>query len=395
MSDRRKIFAAALIGGVVLVGGLTTLTRSDEAPQRPSGSTNTTSPRGHSECPIDPSGGEAAIIAAISSCPDGTVSAPTVVRFPAGKSYAQANRIEVRDRNNLVIDGNGSTFTTTANGCTTKSVNGNWVLIRGTNITLKNMTAVGSFNIPGPRNLTIQSADPCYTEATMNYGVYGTDGVWLVDVKGFNAWGDAVTVGPAHYAVTEVYRDDDFADDVHINRMEARKSSRHCWAPTSGVGTWIEDSTCTDAWYAALDAETDYQDQPLRDHHYLRNTFDGFSVGGLLIPVPGQTGSAGDIEIRGNKFLTTPDVECNPTVLLGGYPEIGPKYEFSNVIVEDNEFHTYARAINLDRVKGGVVRNNRITQRIPSTGATILQHCGEDRQIIVTNSTGVVVEGGP
>jgi hypothetical protein len=174
--------------------------------------------------------------------------------------------------------------------------------------------------------------------------------------------------------------------------MEARTTSRHCWSPTSGVGVWIEDSSCTDAWYAALDAETDGQDQPLRDQHYLRNTFNGFNLGGLLMPVPGAVGTTGDIEIRGNRFLTTPDVQCNQTLLVGAYPNLSAAYEFTNVRVEDNEFGTYARAITLDHVNGGSIRNNRITQLIPSSGATILQHCGEDRQIIVTSSTGVVVE---
>lgn len=332
-------------------------------------------------------------MAAISACPDGTASAPTVVRFPAARKYEQASKIEVRDRNNLIIDGNGSTFTSTANGGTTKAINGNWVLVRGTNITLKNMTAVGSFDLSGPRSLVAESADPGYTEAAMNYGIYGTDGVWIVDVKAFNAWGDALTTGPAHYALTEQYRTDDYANDVHIIRMEARKTSRHCWAATSGVGVWIEDSSCTDAWYAGLDAETDNSAQPLRDHHYLRNTFDGFNLGGFFIPVPGDIGKVGDIEIRGNRFLTPPDIECNPTLLVGGYPESGPDREFANVTVRDNEFRTYVRAITLDHVKQGLVSNNRITQLVPESGATILQHCGEERQIIVTGSTGVVVEG--
>jgi len=156
---------------------------------------------------------------------------------------------------------------------------------------------------------------------------------------------------------------------------------------------WIEDSTCTDAWYAALDAETDNPAQVLRNQHYLRNTFDGFNLGGLLIPVPGEIGKVSDIEIRGNRFLTPPDVACNQTLMVGAYPETGAGYEFANVRVEDNELRTFARGISLDFVNGGAIRNNRITQLPPPPGTTILQYCGEDRQIIVTSSTGVVVEG--
>lgn len=381
----------ALIAAVALVAGVSVMIARRSGPTTKSAAPSA----GPEVCAIDPGDGEAAIVAALRTCPDGTVETPTVVRFPSGRRYLQANRIEVRDRSNLVIDGNGSTFTITTDGSATKSINGNWVLLRGSNITLKNMTAVGSFNLGGPRSLTAESADPGYTEAMMNFGIYGTDQAWLVDVKGFNAWGDAVTLGPAHYVDPTQVGTNSYARNVHVIRMEARKTSRHCWSPTSGEGVWIEDSSCSDAWYAALDAETDNQDQPLRNHHYLRNTFDGFNLGGLLIPVPGEIGRVGDIEIQGNRFLTPPDVQCNPTLLVGGYPDpktVG-KVEFTNVTAAENEFATYARAVTYDHVNGGAIRNNKVRQLVPPNGATTLQHCGEDRQIIVTSSSGVAVEG--
>ena len=320
-----------------------------------------------------------------------SVANGSTIQFPTGSCYLTANRVEVRDKADLTIDGGGSTFRTTADGCTSQAVKGNWVLLRGSNITLRNMTAVGAFNVPGPRSLPRASAHPCFSETAMNFGVYGTTGAWLVDVKGHNAWGDAVTLGPAHYADPThdpLVRGFVYASNVHVVRMEARKTARHCWSPTSGVGVWIEDSTCTDAWYVGLDAETDNQDQPLRDHHYLRNTFDGFNLGGLIVPVPGQVGRApvGDIEIRGNRFLTPPDQVCNPTLLVGAYPNIGPGWEFTNITIRDNEQRAFTRAIVLDRVRGGSVGGNVITQLSPN-------ECGEARQVIVTNSTGVVVDG--
>lgn len=104
-------------------------------------------------CDINPTSDAVAIEAAINGCADGST-----IRFPAGASYTLIDTIFVKDRHNLVIDGRGSTFTITTDGETKPSINriapgysqnsyngGNWMLLRGTNITLKNMRAIGSF----------------------------------------------------------------------------------------------------------------------------------------------------------------------------------------------------------------------------------------------------------
>lgn len=182
-------------------------------------------------CDINPANNTLAIEAAITGCADGTT-----IRFPQNASYVLNDTIFVKDRHDLVIDGRGSTFTITTDGLTKPSIarlrpdmgnaydcsknGGNWMLLRGTNITLKNMKAVGSFP-PGlngeARDITkenrpeylqehknVCTSNPNiawirYTESMSNFGIYGTNGATLQDLSGFAPWGDTVTTATDLY----------------------------------------------------------------------------------------------------------------------------------------------------------------------------------------------------
>ena len=333
-------------------------------------------------CRIDPADGEEAISAAIAGCPDGST-----VLFPANRQYRQAHRILVADRRNLTIDGNGSTFTTTSNGTVTKAVDGNWVIVRGHDITLRNFTAVGSFTAyeGRPRNLaTIGTDDPAFTEAQMGIGLYGPRTVHVHDVTLLNHWGDGVTTGPDEYVDGSP---PDYATDVHLARITVRTVGRMCFAPTSGTDIWIEDSRCSDAWYGGVDAELDNPGQPLRGLHVLRNTFEGYNHLGVLVPVAGA-GTA-DIEIRDNRFLTPADKPCAAPIQVGAYPDSNPA-TFRNVVVTGNHITHIGPAIVLDHVDGGTVAGNVLTRQ-PVDGFTPEGLCGAGlhEPIRVTNSVNV------
>ncbi len=365
--------------------------------------------RAEAFCDINPSNDNPSIQQAINGCADGTT-----IRFPVGASYSLPDTIYVKDRNNLVIDGRGSTFTITTQGNTkpispvSGSTNGgNWLVLRGTNITLKNIKAVGSFPLgakPGvPRNgerSLSRENDPGvvegYAEYMSNFGIYGTVGVYLEDLEGWSPWGDMIVSAPDQYVDGST---PDFARSIYIKRVKSHSPSRHCWALTSGSDQWIEDSYCGDAWYVGTDEETDtgtdpatgatlYQD--LVGVHLLRNTFEGIHLGGILFPVPGP--NVRDIEIRGNVFLTAADVPCNTIIVIGGYPN-NPE-TFKNVIVENNTILTYGgRGIGFDHVEGGSIKNNKITT-ISEAGCGTA--AGPAPMIEVTSSTNVVQENnGP
>ena len=355
--------------------------------------TPTTTPPAANVCPIDPADGEVAINAAIAGCPNGTVSAPTEVRFPPNRHYRQAHRILVADRHNLVINGNGSTFTTTSNGTVTKSIDGNFVVLRGSNVSIKNMTVRGDFTAyeGQPRSLaTIGTGDPEFTEAQMGIGYYGVDGGRVEDVKAFNHWGDGLTTGSSEYVDGSVST---YTRNLFIKRMEVETVGRMCWGPTSGNNIWIEDSICRDAWYGGLDAEADNEDQPLSDHHYLRNTFDGYNHFGILIPV--LTKNAANYEFRDNTFLTPND---NPTFTVVQVHIYQAATRTRNVVIEGNKIPFYCQAIAVDNVDGGSIRNNTLTRvykPLPdgSGNYTPVGICGQGNTdpIEVTDSTNITL----
>lgn len=337
-------------------------------------------------CRIEPLDGEAAIMATIASCPNGST-----VRFPPNAQYHQNNKILIADRHDLTIDGNGSTFTTTATRAS-EGVNGNWVILRGSNITLEHMSAVGAFNLDPPR--TFAKYPSGVSEAHMNYGVYGAEAVHLTDLKGSRPWGDGVTIAPDGYIDGSVPSANwKYAGNVYVTGVQIEHAARVCFAPTSGVNIWIQDSSCKDSWAQALDAEVDTPGEPLQGLHVLRNTFDGYTQGAIFVPIAGDPGKVKDIEIRGNKLISGPDNLCNPSILMNAYPASTNRMQ--NVVVEDNDVWALTRAVQYDHVDGGSIHGNTIHPLPAPTGYDANGWCGEVRQTIVDDSTNVAASSGP
>ncbi len=383
---RGAIAAAAVIASVVLGAGVNVISPS----RGPSGPPPRGAPKTEGVCAIDPPDGEAAITAAIQRCPDGSL-----VRFPPGRTYHQTNRIEVIDRTNITIDGNGSTFVKSSQGPHTVAgpgtYNGNWLLLRNRDVMVKNLTAVGGFDTPGPRSLAAASRNPNAVEYNGAFGVYGGDGTWITDVRARNVWGDGVTLANAAYirlAGKSANEPAAFPSNVHILRADIQTTYRMCFGPTSGVGIWIEDSVCRDNWYGGLDAEVDHATDPMNDLHVLRNTFDGYVHFGLAVPVAGP--EIRDVEIRDNRFLTAPDNLCQPTVWISVWDT--PVY-MRQIVIEANDIAFYHLAVKIDRVDSGVVRDNNLRpvphpQGLPAGGWCDPAYPDPIR---VTNSTGVIV----
>lgn len=370
-------------------------------------------------CDIAPANDVLVIEAAIAGCTDGSS-----VRFPPGASYVLNDTIFVKDRHDLVIDGRGSTFKITVDGQSKPSINriapgykaqskngGNWMLLRGTNITLKNMKAVGSFPLAlsgeardivkenSPEYVADKDGDGQirYTESMANFGVYGTDGAYLEDLSGFAPWGDTISTATDRYV--DNFNNEhggepgegNYARNVFAKRVSAEGTSRMCFALTSGINMYVEDSSCKSAWYGATDQEIDNAKQPLENVYFLRNTFDGFNLFGYLLPVAGSRIKG--ISIKGNIFKTPPDAQCNPTIGMGGYKDNAETIR--DVRIEDNTMVTYGTAINLDSIAGGTVKNNKIV--VAPGGSTCGTTAGAAPLVkISARSTGVVEENnGP
>jgi hypothetical protein len=320
-----------------------------------------------------------------------TVPAGTRVRFPKDGCYAQDGRIEVRDGRDLTIDGNGSTFRSSAPN-SGLAVKPNWLILRGRGVRLTDMKIVGNFRPAGarsPKRVADETVAGVGNQFNMGVGIYGGDGNHVTDMTIDDVFGDGVTAAVAHYLDGPPGQPLDSPRNVHIERVKVTRTARHCFSPSQAVGFWLEDSEANDCWYGGFDAELDDVKQKLQGIHVLRNTFSGFSLFGIVVPVAGDADNTRDIEIRDNRFETTADAPCNTIIEVGIYPT-NPN-TIKHVVVAGNTLKAHGVGIALDHVEGGSIRDNRIDHEERNC-----QYPMQTPLVRVTNSTQVTQQGnGP
>jgi hypothetical protein len=309
------------------------------------------------------------------------------VQFPRDGCYAQGGRIEVRDKRDVTIDGNGSTFKSSAPN-SGLAVAPNWLLLRGRDVRLTDMRIVGNFHLGGPRSQK-RVADATVAgvgnQFNMGVGIYGGDGIHVTHMTIEDVFGDGVTAAVAHYLDGPAGQPLDSPRDVHVERVAVTTAARHCFSPSQAVGFWLQDSAASDCWYGGMDAELDDVKQKLQGIHVLRNTFDGFNLFGVVVPVAGDGANTSDIEIRDNRFLTVPDAPCNTIVEVGIYPS-NPN-TIKHVVVEGNTMKARGVGVAFDHVDGGAIRDNRIARDGESCSLP-----AKTPLVRVTNSTGVTAQ---
>jgi hypothetical protein len=379
---RVVVVLGVVVGAALLVAGVGPLIGGDDSRPGPPRGTHAVPASIASDCSRDV---EVELSRFIDRAPTGST-----VGFPAGGCYAQGNRIEVRDKRSLTIDGNGSTFRSTAENTGKRSANPNWLILRGRDIRLEDMKLVGNFHLTGARSqqrvnqASTEGEAGATSQPNAGIGIYGGNGVHVADVDIRDVFGDGVLTAVSEYVDGSVASQT--PRDVHVERVTVKKTARHCFSPNQVVGFWLEDSSGQDCWYGALDAELDAVGQQLRDVHVLRNTFSDFNLLGVMVPVAGDGDGTRDIEIRDNRFLTYPDQPCNTIVEVGTYPA-NPN-TFRNVVVEGNSMKAHGVGVAFDHVAGGAIRDNRIAYSDvgcarPNTPSAVR----------VTHSMGVTVAG--
>lgn len=326
-------------------------------------------------CPIDPGDGQDAIAAAIRRCPDGS----TVV-FPAGRTYHQSDKIAVVGRRDLVIDGNGSTFVSSApndGSATIYQARPNWQVVEGTNVVVKNMTIRG--NLPtGPRGIL---AGNQYNAGVM---IYGGNGVSVTDVSVFSVFGEFVVSNPSGFYYGGGALDGQIPANVHITRLRGEHAARQCVSATAAQGFWLEDSTLADCYQNGVDIEPDVAGERVRDVHVLNNTISGYYFSALTVPTAYQSGDVDGVEIRGNR-TTSPSDTCYAPVLIGGVQ--GNAFTLANIVVAANTLKTLYDGVKETYVASGSVTGNDITITVSPS------FCGPPLGVAVrlVNSPNVVV----
>ena len=236
----------------------------------------------------------------LAAVPDGAT-----VDFPAGACYAQSESVLLKGRNNLTIDGKGSTFRSSAPNDNSKLVP-NWWLLRSRGITIRNLTAIGNFHDTG-------SPSPQRGSVTSNAGVsiYGGSDITVTGVTVRDVFGDGVTLGNAAYFDPGP---NELPVNVRLSGLDVRNAARHCVSVSHGTRIWVQDGKLDRCFLHGIDAEKDLQSDPLTDLHFLRLTITNYFSIGIVVPTGGLAGTPVDgIEIRGNHFPTLPvAAPCNP-----------------------------------------------------------------------------------
>lgn len=327
-------------------------------------------------CNVDPADGQDAIAAAIRGCADGST-----VRFPTARTYHQSGPIAVVGRSNLVIDGNGSTFISSAPNDPWASIyqaRPNWQVVEGTKVTLQNMTVRGNL-VAGPRGIL---AGNQYNSGIV---VYGGNGIYVTDVSVASVFGEFVVANPSGFYRGGGALDGQVPTNVYITRLKGQGAARQCVSATAAQGFWLQDSSLSDCYQNGVDLEPDVAGERVRDVHILRNTISGYYFSAITAPTAYQTGDVDGVEIRANTTTSTSDT-CYPAVLIGGVQ--GNANLLYNVVVAENTLRTLYEGIKDTSVGSGSVTGNNITITVAPS------YCGPPvaSPVRLVNSPNVVVQ---
>lgn len=305
-------------------------------------------------CDIDPADGQDAIAAAIEACPDGTT-----VQFPADRTYYQTDEISVVGRSDLVIDGNGSTFISSAPNDTSASIydaHPNWQIVEGAGVTLRNLTIQG--NLPrGQRGILPGN------QYNAGIVIYGGDGIRVADVSVFSVFGDFLVADPSGFFHGLGALDGQVPTNVEVDRLYGESAGRQCVAVTAARAFWLRDSTLRDCYQNGVDLEPDVAGEPVQDVHILSNEISGYYFSAIAVPTSYGDGDVRGIEIARN--TTSASDTCYPAVMLGGVQ--ANSVPLDDITVTDNTLDTLNEGVRATSVGSGMVTGNQVTIKAPAT----------------------------
>lgn len=286
------------------------------------------------------------------------------VRFPKDRCYGQDRSLEINDRSDLTIDGNGSTF----QSVTPALVDGepapveancraNWRVQGGTGITLQNMTVRGrnKTGFDGPR-VGLQA------HCEHGYSFDSTQGGRLIDAKAFDVIGDLVSIGPDRRA-------GDFcavppARDILVDRFYGSNSGRTV-SVTNAVGVTIKNSYFAELYDNAIDIEPDVSCEWMKDITITDNRFGRYRFAVLNIYtniVPAER--SGNIIFSGNVAEVDP-VTCFPAVLAGTSASTEEVF-LTGLVVSGNDLRTLGQGISASYVADARFEDNTLRKNYGS-----------------------------
>lgn len=306
----------------------------------------------------------------IDRAPDGTRSAPDVLRLPAGTCYVVDRPIVMSDRQYLTIEGDPSdpaVFLRQGVGeCADQTKCYIFFLRGGAGLAFSNVAVVSNNvgHVYRPAN-----------QDSSAWWIWGTQGVSLTRDSVTDVWGDFVTVGP------DTYRSWRWSSDVVISDDRFDGSGRQGIAITSGENVTISGDLIANAALSAIDIEPDSGTGPVRGGVPTYGGAEAITVddnvighaGTLFLSDYGHCATVTNVSVSANRLVGQPFVlwvkGCRRHVRTGW-----------SVLdnTSDTPFASPRAAIELTYVSGAVVRGNQIPLSAPEQMTAVkLAHCDD------------------
>ena len=281
----------------------------------------------------------------LSTVPDGST-----IQFQPGGCYGQDGTILLANRNNLTINGEGSTFEALA------SMAGNmfWAVQGGTNITFTNMTIQGD----NPYAEVLQGSPGCYNagwEWQYGFAFDGTDGGTVNGVTINDIYGDFVEAEDDNLNTYSAP-----ATNILIENSTFSGAGRMGIGITDGNGVTIEHNSFNWVCWEMVDIETDTPYEYGENVNIIDNTL-GYNNFGLVANLgEASPANSGNVVVTGNTMTEPPSTTETP-VLLGGSnldttPEARSNYTFNdNYIISGG-----GSGFSLVYVNNATIENNTV-----------------------------------
>jgi hypothetical protein len=271
-----------------------------------------------------------------------TVPNGATAKFAKNGCYGEDGEIVVNDRQNLLIDGNGSTFKT----LTPETGTGrkNWHVTGGRNITFQNLTLQGELTFTGPYTTSFTPAD------TYQHGIE-FDGVQGATVRAATigaVLGDFVEAAPDRRTKTWVpTRNLLVTDSVLIG------SGRQGVGITDADGVTLSGNYIGYVNRDGIDIEPNYATELGRNIQIVGNTFDVMRFAQVASQGAGGAPNVENITVAGNTVINQ-QTTCLPFV----YSKSPAGAVRTNLTVTANSSLSYQTTVEASGISGLTVTNN-------------------------------------
>jgi hypothetical protein len=276
-----------------------------------------------------------------------SVADGSTLAFRPGACYRVDGTLDLIDRRDLTIDGQGATLAASVlPPASPKITRQMWSVVGGSDVTLENMTLRGTnptatFDVDREWFPLIQIA--------------GTRTVLVQGLHGSHSWGDFVSIGPDVRRVTGSNGSGAVpAEDVTIRGSSASVIGRHAVMCNGCDKVLIDHDDFSDVAYQILDIEVEAASWHARDIALTDNTIGGR----VKLSVLANAGIGHDvtgITVSGNTMTGTP-VSCAPPIRVDDTTAAK-----SGFVISDNHFKTLGNALWLRGVSDVTVQHNVIS----------------------------------